>query len=145
MPRTRRVARALTAAAAAATVAAGVSIATTVTANAAPPPGISPLGQNIDIVPNGGCFGSVHVGVDQAPHSDRLTVTFTPTGTYGTPGCGLDLAVNTISGVGEQWQFTRMEGPTSLTFTTGYGLTMLNAATGTQPSKGVGYYLAMVP
>ncbi|MDN5758770.1 MAG: hypothetical protein L0H59_09585 [Tomitella sp.] len=145
MPRTRRVARALTAAAAAAAATAGISVATTATAAAAPPPGIAPLGQNIDIAPTGGCFGSVHVGVDQAPHSDRLTVVLTPTGTYGTPGCGLDIAVNTISGTGEQWQFTHMEGPTSLTFTTGYGLATVNAATGTHPAIGAGYYVAMVP
>src|SRR5699024_9481838 len=64
MSRTRRV---IATTAAAAAVAAGTAAVTSTTAAAAPPPGIATFGDVINIAPNGGCHGDVHVGLDQKP------------------------------------------------------------------------------
>lgn len=134
---TRRIA----AGAAAVALAGGAAIATSTTAAAAPPPGLPVFGDVINVAPNSACHGDIHVGLDQ--QGDKVKVTLTPRGTYGTDRCPADVVITTLSGLGETTQQVTMNGPTSRTITIGHGLGMVNAVMTNAPSFGVAYYVLM--
>ncbi|GAA4824086.1 hypothetical protein [Tomitella cavernea] len=145
MPRARHAIHALTAVATA-TITAIVLAAAAGTATAAPPPGLALAGTQLTLAPDGACWGNILVGLDQTPHSGNLTVTLTPAGTWGTPGCPADVEVSTISGAGPQNRLVRVDGgPTSTTFDIGYGFAMVNVDSLAPAGWNAGYHIVMVP
>lgn len=100
----------------------GVAGGSVGTAAADPTVGLPQLGGDVLLLPRAQCAGAVHISLDDvAGDPSAIRVTATPTGTWGTPGCGIHLVFADVL-PGEAVGKWMHHGPVEVTLHPGFGI-----------------------